>query len=132
MLHFWKHYLLAACLFAAGQLGAPAAWLNAAALAVLGHAAAVLAFGTRWWITREEVVRSSGVVSRHTTQVAIPALRDVQVRQGPIARWLGVGSLRLSSGGRKRPLVLRGVRAPARLAALLRELADEERSEKKD
>ena len=90
------------------------------------HALAVLCLGTRWWVTRDRVVQSAGVVSRHTQEFEIADLCDLEVRQGPIARLLNVGSLRSASGKRT---VLSGIRNPASIAALIRERAREDRED---
>jgi len=136
VLHFWRHYVAAGALLllgfvglgaeAGGLLRELAPWSLIAGALLVVHALAVLFLGTRWWVTRDRVVQSAGVVSRHTQEFEITELCDVEVQQGPIARLLNVGSLRSGQGKRT---VLSGIRNPASIAALIRERAREDRGD---
>lgn len=127
-LYFWKRYLIAAVLLAAGladpgplALGSLAPWLVAAGALLLGWTLATVFFGGRSWVTTEQVVQSTGVVSRHTSELRIGELQGVEVRQGWIERLLKIGSVAVSSQSRDSAVVLSGVRDPDALADLIRE-----------
>ncbi len=135
-LYFWRRYLVAGVLLAAGLANLPdeaaparagalaslAPWMIAAAVGLLGWTLTRVFCGGRWWVTRDQVVHSLGIVSRHTREFEIAELRDVQVRQGLIERLLNIGSISLSSPERKgTAVVLSGVRAPDEVAAVIRE-----------
>ena len=64
---------------------------------ILLHAAAVVCFGTRWWITSGEVVQSRGVVSRHTEDLWLADLSRGEVKQDFVERLLGVGSISVAT-----------------------------------
>ena len=125
---FWKHYAVACLLLVLGVAQLPAGspltgiapWLLAAAALVLLKVAASLALGTRWWVTDNQVVQSSGVVSRHTEELPLCELSEIRVEQGPIAGLLDIGTVALVWGERRR-LLLRGVRSPRELERLLSE-----------
>jgi uncharacterized membrane protein YdbT with pleckstrin-like domain len=121
VLHFWAHFVGAgalAMLAWGGALGAFRPWGLAIAALLVARAASVIVLGTRWWVTDQQIVQSVGVVSRHTSEIEIQTLEDVEVRQGWIGRWLDVGSVLVR--GQDRRVVLSGVRHPATLAQLLR------------
>lgn len=50
-------------------------------------------------ITQSRVRKRSGIVSNRTTELALRNIRNVQIDQGPIQRFMGCGTLRLSSAG---------------------------------
>lgn len=123
MLSFWKHYLVAGVLLLAATRLAqtPAALLATLATLVLAHVAAEICFGTRWWITGADVVQSRGVVSRHTEQLRLADLSQVDVKQDLIERLLDVGSISVGNPEDEgTALTLRGVRRPHQLIQLLK------------
>lgn len=124
---FWKHYLVAGVLLiAATRLEqTPAMLLATLATAVLVHVAVVICFGTRWWINGADVVQSRGVVSRHTEQLRLADLSQVDVKQDLIERLLDVGSVSVANPEDSHPtLTLRGVRRPHQLMRLLKKDSD--------
>lgn len=139
-LSFWPHYVAAGALIGVAILleignsaGRLALWLGIFGAAVLLRPLAVLCFGTRWWLTRDQVVQSAGVISRHTTELDLQDLHKVEVRQGPIARLLNVGSVHVSCEvDTERELVLSGVRDPDRVASSIRSETDEAPSGERD
>ena len=121
VLHFWPHLVGAgalALLTWSGAAGAFGPWALSIAALLVARAASVILLGTRWWVTDQQVVQSVGVVSRHTSEIEIQTLEDVEVRQSWIGRWLDVGSVLVRAPGRR--VVLAGVRHPAELARMLR------------
>lgn len=61
-----------------------------------------------WWlkvlnttliVTNERVVLRTGILSKHTNEVYISDIRNVQVSQGLLQRIFGVGSIGISSAG---------------------------------
>ena len=100
LLAFWKHYLVAATLLLVARPLLPgplAVTLIGLAGLILLHAAAVVCFGTRWWITSGEVVQSRGVVSRHTEDLWLADLSRGEVKQDFVERLLGVGSISVAT-----------------------------------
>ena len=143
-MHFWPHYLLAGLLIGLGLSAAgvvsgrpaegpePAAWAAVLlGLVLLARSLAIVLFGARWWVTREQVVQSDGVISRQTREISIDELVEVEVLHGPLGRLLGLGSVRLtgragraSADGSEASVTLSGVRSPATVAAAIRRLRD--------
>ena len=135
-LHFSAHFIVGGlCLVLGGShwsraaegglLTALAPWLLLVGLGLLVRALAVLLFGTRWWITKDQVVQSAGVISRSTSITPIERLSRVEVRQSWIGRWLGIGAVRLEGDGSPQAVTLCGVRSPGSVAARIRSLCDE-------
>ncbi len=135
VLYFWRRYLIAALLLAVGlylhggaEAGAgpglawAAPWLIAAGAGLPCWTLAVVFFGARYWVTSDHVVHSLGVVSRHTHELEIGRVSDVEIRQGWIERLLNIGSIWLRTGEREGSAVtLSGIRDPEALAQLIRE-----------
>ncbi len=99
----WALGWLPFCLFAGGLLlywSVSAAGLVAAILAFVGFLQAIwvpsLAFERTAWLLADDALRVRGGVLVHA-EVAIPRQRvqHVDVRQGPIERWLGLAHLQV-------------------------------------
>ena len=134
-LYFWRRWLLALGLVATARLlgGETAVWLFAGAVAVALWTAVSWLFGGQAWVTDEKVVDSRGVISRHTTEVRIVRVDEIDVRQSPVERLMGIGRLCLRSDDAAAPAVtLRGVRHPGELARLIRERQTQSDQDKDD
>ena len=134
-LHFWRHYLLAVPLLVIGITlrgeFAWAPWLIVAGALLLLRALALLFLGDRWWVTQEQIVQSEGVVSRHTRELLIEELDDIEIHQSWVERLLDIGSVRLRRAGQeKAEIVLSGVRKPANLVGAIRERIRLQRGDK--
>jgi uncharacterized membrane protein YdbT with pleckstrin-like domain len=138
-LHHWPRWLLALGLAATAWLlpadapGEASDWLLVGAAVVGLWTAVSWWFGGQAWVTEEKVVQSRGVVSRHTTEVRIVRVDEVEVKQSGIELLLGIGRLRLrSNDASEQPVTLRGVRHPAEVARLIRDQRAQSDQDKDD
>ncbi|TAJ07998.1 MAG: PH domain-containing protein [Nitrospirae bacterium] len=84
-------------------------WLGGA-VALLACAAALRRWA-KYSITASRVVVTNGYTGRVIETVTIPHIEELTIRQGPMAQWLGIGTLviRTAGGGQIR---LRGINDP--------------------
>lgn len=72
-------------------------------------------------VTTERASQRSGLIARNTSEVEVADIRNVQVRQGAIARLLKVGDVGVSTSGQSEfEITFKGVRAPQVVAELIR------------
>ncbi len=84
----------------------------------LGGAAALLvcAAGLRRWalylLTSTHVVIRNGYTGTDIQTIALADIREITLSQGPIARFLNIGTLMIHPKNESRPLLLQGVNDP--------------------
>ena len=98
-----------ALLFRRFELPGWEAWLLGA-LALLA-AAALLRRWARYELTSSRVIVRNGYTGRVIAERPLAYVERVDVRQGPIARWSGLGTVALVSGG-ETVIRFRGLRDP--------------------
>lgn len=100
--------------------GGWAIWLGGAASLLV--CVVMLRQWARYSFTSNRVIVSNGYTGRDIQALPIDDLSEVTVVQGPVAQFLGIGTVVLRSVDRDRMIYLRGVREPevikSRLEAL--------------
>jgi uncharacterized membrane protein YdbT with pleckstrin-like domain len=103
----------------------PAGWFVAAvlSLAVWGGHLALLIYqrmSHEYKLTSQRFIHSSGILRRVTDRIEVIDIDDVQVTQGFVERFLGVGTIRLLSSDVTSPLTtLAGINDVTRIATLI-------------
>jgi uncharacterized membrane protein YdbT with pleckstrin-like domain len=112
--------------FVAGAFIMPPVGLFAAAvlsIAVWGGHLALLIYqrmSHEYKLTSQRFVHASGILRRITDRIEVIDIDDVQVTQGFVERFLGVGTIRLLSSDVTSPLTtLVGINDVARIATLI-------------
>ncbi len=85
-------------------------WVSGAAALLV--CAALLRRWARYSLTSSRVVVSNGYTGREIQAVALDAIEEITVRQGPVARLLGIGTIVIRSLRGERILRLRGIKDP--------------------
>lgn len=136
-LHYWWCWLAAATLAASGWTLQQPTWFGpgyakAGVWLLFGGASlgvwtgVVILCGGRSWMTSRRVVQSRGVVSRHTSELSVVRLQQVDVRQNAVERALGIGRVLLRSGDEgTRQITLPGVRDPENVAEAIRDARED-------
>lgn len=111
--------------FVAGAFFGPPGWFAAAiiSLAVWGGHLALLIYQRMshdYKLTSQRFIHASGILRRTTDRIEVIDIDDVQVTQGFIERFLGVGTIRILSSDVTSPLTtLVGINDVARIATLI-------------
>jgi uncharacterized membrane protein YdbT with pleckstrin-like domain len=111
--------------FVAGAFFPPVGWFVAAAIAIAfwgGHAALLLyqRMSHEYKLTTQRFIHASGVLRRVTDRIEVIDIDDVQVTQGFVERFLGVGTIRILSSDVTSPLTtLVGIADVTRIATLI-------------
>lgn len=96
-------------------------WLAGAVTLLL--VAAILRYWAQYRLTSHRVIVKNWYTGREISAIALSDIREVTVSQGPLAEFLGIGTLLLHSMSGDRLLSLRGVSDPdvlkARIEALM-------------
>jgi membrane protein YdbS with pleckstrin-like domain len=94
------------------QFGVPGwdMWLIGAMLILL--CAAAVRRWARYSLTLNEIVVTNGYTGRPIQSMALSDVREVSVKQGPVARFFDIGTVVVRSRNRERALSLRGVADP--------------------
>lgn len=90
-------------------------WL-AGAMALLGTAAALRRWG-RYVVTSRRVVLRNGWTGRDIQSIAHQELREVSIKQGPLAGLMGIGTLVIQPRGDDGAIQFRGVLDPEEVKA---------------
>ncbi len=85
-------------------------WLLGAGLLLL--CAAVVRHWAKYLITSRRVIVTNGYTGRAISVGEVAAIDEITVSRGPIARWLGIGTLVIRFDGKDRVLSLRGITDP--------------------
>ncbi|MGQ0812812.1 MAG: PH domain-containing protein [Nitrospiraceae bacterium] len=85
-------------------------WLGGAMALLL--CAAVLRRWAQYCFTSRRVIVKNGYTGRDLQALALDAIADVTVNQGPIAQFFDIGTVVIKSASEDRVLSLRGVREP--------------------
>jgi uncharacterized membrane protein YdbT with pleckstrin-like domain len=79
------------------------------------------AFSSAYKVTTERVPQRLGLIARNTSEVEVSDVRNVQIKQRPIARMLGIGDVGISTAGQSGfEIVFKGVADPQAVAELIR------------
>jgi uncharacterized membrane protein YdbT with pleckstrin-like domain len=111
--------------FVAGAFFPPVGWFVAAvvSLAVWGGHLVLLIYqrmSHEYKLTSQRFIHSSGILRRVTDRIEVIDIDDVQVTQGFVERFLGVGTIRLLSSDVTSPLTtLAGINDVTRIATLI-------------
>lgn len=116
----WAHFawLYAFSLMASGRAllawrqgtGGWSIWMGGAVALLL--CVAVLRRWARYGFTSNRVIVSNGYTGRDIQTLSLEDLSEITVIQGPLARFLGIGTVVLRSVDRDHVIHLRGVREP--------------------
>ena len=90
--------------------GGWAVWLGGATALLV--CAAVLRRWARYSFTSNRVIVSNGYTGREIQALPLDDLSEIEVLQGPIAHFFGIGTVVLQPRGADRVLALRGIRDP--------------------
>ena len=85
-------------------------WVVGAAILLV--CAAILRYWARYSLTSHRVVVRNGYTGREIQAIAISEIREVTIAQGPLARFMGIGTLVLHNMSGERFLSLRGISDP--------------------
>lgn len=85
-------------------------WVAAAAILLV--CAAVLRYWAQYSLTSHRVIVRNGYTGREINAMAINDIRKVTIAQGPLAQFMGIGTLVLPSKSGDRLLSLRGISDP--------------------
>jgi len=85
-------------------------WVGGAAALLV--CAALLRRWARYTFTSSRVVVSNGYTGREIQSVALDDIKEITVRQGPVARLLGIGTVVIRSLSGEKVLRLRGIKDP--------------------
>jgi hypothetical protein len=85
-------------------------WVAGAAILLV--CAAILRHWAQYSLTSQRVIMRSGYTGREIQAMAISDIREVSIMQGPLAQFMGIGTLVLQSMSGDRLLSLRGVSDP--------------------
>jgi uncharacterized membrane protein YdbT with pleckstrin-like domain len=111
--------------FVAGSFFPPVGWFVAAIVSVAawgGHLALLIyqRLSHDYKLTSQRFIHSSGILSRVTDRIEVIDIDDVQVTQGFVERFLGVGTIRLLASDVTSPLTtLVGINDVTRIATLI-------------
>ncbi|MBM4133548.1 MAG: PH domain-containing protein [Nitrospira sp.] len=83
-------------------------WLGGA-VALLGCAACLRRWA-KYSLTASRVMVTNGYTGRVLDSVAIEQIEELTIRQGPLAQWMGIGTLAIRTGGGQ--IRLRGINDP--------------------
>ena len=86
------------------------AWVAGAA--ILLACAAILRHWAQYSLTSQRVIVRNGYTGREIQAMAISEIREVTIAQGPLAQFMGIGTLLLESMSGDRFLSLRGISNP--------------------
>lgn len=96
-------------------------WVAGAAILLVS--AAILRHWAQYWLTSQRVIMRNGYTGREIQAMAISDIHEVTITQGPLAQFMGIGTLVLHSISGDRLLSLRGIGDPevikARVEALM-------------
>ena len=85
-------------------------WVAGAALLLV--CAAILRHWAQYSLTSQRVIMRNGYTGREIQAMAISDIREVTMMQGPLAQFMGIGTLVLQSMSGDRLLSLRGINDP--------------------
>ena len=85
-------------------------WVVGAAILLV--CAAILRYWAQYSLTSHRVVVRNGYTGREIQAIAISEIREVTIAQGPVARFMGIGTLVLHNMSGERFLSLRGISDP--------------------
>jgi hypothetical protein len=85
-------------------------WIAGAAILLV--CAAILRHWDQYSLTSQRVIMRNGYTGREIQAMAISDIREVTIMQGPLAQFMGIGTLVLQSMSGDRLLSLRGVSDP--------------------
>lgn len=111
--------------FVVGSFFPPVGWFVAAILSLAawgGHLALLIyqRLSHDYKLTSQRFIHSSGILRRVTDRIEVIDIDDVQVTQGFVERFLGVGTIRLLSSDVTSPLTtLAGINDVTRIATLI-------------
>ncbi len=102
--YFFAYGVLALCLAVAGYMYVQARWpWLAAILTVIGIIIFLRVMVPIWTteigVTSERVVLKQGFLTRHTDEIELPAIEEINVDQGFFGRLLGFGRLTVQGTG---------------------------------
>jgi uncharacterized membrane protein YdbT with pleckstrin-like domain len=119
--------------FAGGFFFGPPGWFVAAVLSIavwLGHLALLIyqRLSHEYKLTTQRFIHASGILRRITDRIEVIDIDDVQVTQGFVERFLGVGTIRILSSDVTSPLTtLVGINDVSRIATLIDDTRRSER-----
>lgn len=137
MINYWIIAAIASIVvpimgFVAGFDSAPE-WLGLLAIVallwlVLGGLLAYQKLNVHYVLTNQRLIHKSGILVRHSHRVEVIDFDDVSYRQGIIERFLGVGTIEITSSDRSDPnLVLPGIDQVQTVANLMDDARRDER-----
>jgi len=85
-------------------------WVAGAAILLV--CAAILRHWAQYRLTSQRVIMRNGYTGREIQAMAISDIREVTITQGPLAQFMGIGTLVLHSMSGDRLLLLRGISDP--------------------
>jgi len=86
------------------------AWLGGAAILLV--CAAFLRRWARYLLTSCRIIVQNGYTGREIQAVPINDIREVTIKQGPLARIMGIGTVVIRSAEGDREVALQGIRDP--------------------
>ncbi|OGW50984.1 MAG: hypothetical protein A2V62_09765 [Nitrospirae bacterium RBG_19FT_COMBO_58_9] len=105
------------------RLGMSGGEVWVAGAAILLVCAAILRHWAQYSLTSQRVIMRNGYTGREIQAMAISDIREVTIMQGPLAQFMGIGTLVCQSMSGDRLLSLRGISDPevlkARIEALM-------------
>lgn len=85
-------------------------WVAGAAILLV--CAAILRHWAQYRLTSQRVIMRNGYTGREIQAMAISDIREVTIAQGPLAQFMGIGTLVLHNMSGERLLSLRGISDP--------------------
>jgi len=85
-------------------------WVVGAAILLV--CAAILRYWAQYSLTSHRVIVRNGYTGREINAMAISDIREVTIAQGPLAQFMGIGTLVLHNMSGERLLSLRGISDP--------------------
>lgn len=94
------------------RLGVSGGEVWVAGAAILLVCAAVLRHWVQYSLTSQRVIVRNGYTGREIAAMAISDIREVTIAQGPVAQFMGIGTIVIQSMSGDRLLSLRGISDP--------------------
>lgn len=84
--------------------------------------------GVAYELTTQRFIHQAGLLSRRTDRIEVIDIDDVSVRQGPVQRVLGVGTIEITSSDRTHPLLkMNGIDEVKKIAGTIDDIRRKER-----
>jgi membrane protein YdbS with pleckstrin-like domain len=79
---------------------------------ILLFCAAILRYWAQYSLTSHRVIMRNGYTGREIYAIAISEIREITIAQGPLAQFMGIGTLVLHNMSGERLMLLRGISDP--------------------